>query len=35
MELTTTSLGSVITDGNWHHVAATRNGTTGDSKIIC
>ncbi len=25
--------GSVITDGNWHHVAATRNGTTGDSKI--
>ena len=27
--------GSVITDGNWHHVAATRNGTTGDSKILC
>ena len=25
--------GSVITDGKWHHIAATRNGTTGESKI--
>ncbi|MFA5973301.1 MAG: LamG domain-containing protein, partial [Lentimicrobiaceae bacterium] len=23
-----------ILDGNWHHVAATRNGTTGESKIF-
>ena len=23
----------VITDDNWHHVVATRNGSTGDSKI--
>ena len=28
-----TSTGSVITDGNWHYVTATRNGTTGVSKI--
>ncbi len=26
-------MAAVITDGNWHHVAATRNGTTGESKI--
>ena len=30
---TTTVYGSVITDGNWHHVAATRNGTTGVSNL--
>ena len=28
-----TTTGSVITDGNWHHVTATRNGTTGVSNI--
>ena len=27
-------IGSVITDGNWHHVAATRNGTTGELKLF-
>ena len=25
--------GGIITDGNWHHIAATRNGTTGELKI--
>ena len=24
---------SVITDGNWHYITVTRNGTSGDSKI--
>ena len=33
MELTPVSYGNVITDGNWHHVAATRNGTTGVSNL--
>ena len=28
-----TTYGSIITDGNWHHVTATRNGSTGASKI--
>ena len=28
-----TVYGNVITDGNWHHVAATRNGTTGVSNL--
>ena len=25
--------GSVITDGQWHYITATRNGTTGESKL--
>ena len=32
-ELLQTVMASVITDGNWHHVAATRNGTTGDLNL--
>ena len=31
--LTSTIYGSVITDGQWHYVTATRNGTTGESKL--
>ncbi len=31
--VTTTLTGSVIIDGLWHHVVATRNGTTGLSKM--
>jgi|GEM_PF-5427494 len=31
--LSTTVLGSIIVDGTWHHVVATRNGTTGASSL--
>ena len=34
MELTPVQVyGNVITDGNWHYVAATRNGTTGETNL--
>ena len=26
--------GNIVTDNNWHHIAASRNGSTGEMKIF-